>query len=105
VSCCVSVNQKITAADKKCVLQSIGVYGLLRNDTYLEPIINRKPDMICSKAIELRAQLIYGAYNWSTNVPWSKRDEVLKGRYRELATKELKNEEKLKDEDRDEPIS
>lgn len=45
--------------------------------------------MIDAKAVEERAVQIYDAYNYSNPVPWVKRHEHLKDRYRALAQREL----------------
>ena len=45
--------------------------------------------MIDGKAVEERAVQIYDAYNYSNPVPWVKRPEHLKDRYRVLAQREL----------------
>ena len=48
--------------------------------------------MVDAKAVEERAVKIYDAYNYSNPVPWVRRPEDLKDRYRVLAQRELEQE-------------
>jgi hypothetical protein len=45
--------------------------------------------MISPEEIETRAMEIYDGWNWSTGIPWVRRNEPLKQRYREIARDQL----------------
>lgn len=45
--------------------------------------------MIDHTEIETRAIQIYEGWNWATGIPWGRRNETLKNRYREIARDQL----------------